>query len=275
MADEIPRYAAVPLQRFLDSWQSDSRLLHLSMRGIRVLTVMPGLFEALIPGCGPEEEAKLSSDLGEAKREAELTENECKAGFPLLHAHALVGMWAALQAAVEDMLVGILLNEPDVLKKEALARIRVPLAEFQTKDKEERMRFLIAELSRSLGRKNGLDAFEGLLQHFDLSGAVDDEDRKWIWQTHHLRNVLVHRASRADRRFVEACPWLQLKVNDHVTISHEMLSCCASALCRYVLNVTHRLGERYEVDTHELIRKAQSAGESKAKVPLDFPESTN
>jgi hypothetical protein len=172
MADSIPRYAAVPLQRFLDSWKSDFRLLHLSMRGIRVLTGMPGIFEALIPGSDPEEEARLTSNLGEAKKEAELAENECKTGFPLLHAHALVGMWAALEAAIEDMLVGILLNEPEVLKKEAFTKVRVPLAEFETKDKEERMRFLIAELDRNLSRRNGVDTFESLLNYFDLSGVV-------------------------------------------------------------------------------------------------------
>jgi hypothetical protein len=273
MADAIPRYAVVPLQRFLDSWKSDFRLLHLSMRGIHVLTGMPGIFETLIEGSDPEEHAELTSNLTEAKKEAELAENECKTGFPLLHAHALVGMWAALEAAIEDMVVGILLNEPDVLKKEDFARVRVSLAEFETRDKEERMRFLIAELGRNLGRKNGVDAFEGLLQYLDLSGDVEDEDRKMIWQTHHLRNVLVHRASRADRRLVEACPWLRLRVNECVTISHEMLGVCAGALGSYVLNVTHRLGKRYAVDTHKLIRKARSVKDSSEKASLDLPES--
>jgi len=92
MAGAIPRYAALPLQRFIDSWESDFRLLHLSMRGIRVLTRMPGVFEALIPGTDSDETAKLTSDLSEAKKEAELAENECKTGFPVLHAHALRDM---------------------------------------------------------------------------------------------------------------------------------------------------------------------------------------
>jgi hypothetical protein len=267
MSAEIPRYAAVPLRRFLDSWRSNFRLLHLSIRGIGVLTTMPGLFESLIPSSDPEEAARLSADIDEAKKEAELAENEEKAGFPLLHAHALVGIWAALEAAIEDTLVGIMLNEPDVLKKEVFAKIRVPLVDFETKDKEERMRFLIAELGRNLGRKNGVDAFEVLLQQFDLSGDIDEEVRKLIWQTHHLRNVLVHRASRADRRLVEGCPWLQLKINDPVSISHEMLGRCGRAITDYVLTVTHRLGKRYGVDTHELIRKAKSAGKPENKVP--------
>lgn len=270
MAGEIPRYAAVPLQRFLDSWKSDFRLLHLSMRGIRVLTGMPGIFQALIPGAEPEEQARLNSNLTEAKKEAELAENECKTGFPLLHAHALVAMWAALEVAIEDMLVSILLNEPEVLKKEAFAKVRVSLSEFESKNKEERMRFLIADLGRNLGRRNGVEAFEALLQHFDLSGHVEDDVRKMIWQTHHLRNVVVHRASRADRRLVEACPWLGLNVNDPVVISHKMLHECAPELCHYVLTVTHRLGKRYDVDTHELIRRSERDRAQKEEAPAQL-----
>jgi hypothetical protein len=220
-----------------------------------MLTGMPAIFEALIPDAEPEEQNKLSSDLVEAKKEAELAEKECKTGFPLLHAHALVAMWAALEVAIEDMLVGILLNEPIVLKKEAFAKLRVPLADFETKDKEERMRYLLAELGRNLGRHNGVEAFECLLGHFDLSGSVDEHDRKVLWEMHHLRNVIVHRASRADRRLVDACPWLRLKVNDPVTISHKFIRMAGPTLCSYVMTITGRLGTRYDVDINALIRK--------------------
>jgi hypothetical protein len=256
MRQALPRYAANPLQRFLNSLKGDSRLLHLCMRGIGVLTHMPGIFEAVMQDSPPKDQAQLNADLAESKKEAELCENERTTGFPLLHAHAFVAAWGAFEAAVEDMLVGILVNEPETVKQEAFAKIRVPLADFEAKDKEERMRFLVAELGRNLGRKNGVEAFEGLLQFFNLSGPVNDHDRKLIWQMHHLRNVIVHRASLADRRLVEACPWLHLKINDPVIISHKELGLCTGALCSYALTITHRLGDRYEVNTHELIRQA-------------------
>jgi len=215
---------------------------------------MPNIFTALMSGAGEEEHARLSSNLEEAKKEAELAEKECKEGFPLLHGHALVAMWGALETAIEDMLVGILLNEPTVLKKDAFAKVKVTLSDFETKDKEERMRFLLQELGRSLGRKNGVDAFESLLEHFDLSGPVDEKDRKLMWETNHIRNVIVHRASCADRRLVEACPWLGLKISDPVTVSHEQLGAFAIALCQYATTVTLRLGKRYDVDTDALLR---------------------
>jgi hypothetical protein len=272
MAVEIPRYAAVPLQRFLESWERDIQLLHLSTQGIRVLTSMPQLVEALMLDAELEKQLTLKPKLAAATENAQLAENEQKAGFPLLHAHVLVGIWGSLEAAIEDMLVGILLNEPDILRKDTFAKIKVSLADFESRDKEERMRFLISEIDRTLARKNGIDAFEGLLQHFDLSGEVDDEVRKLIWQMHHIRNVIVHRASRADRRLVEACPWLSLKVNDIVVVSDSMLRELAMATAKYGLTVIHRLGKRYDVDTHGLIRNARS-DPVEQKGPISVPES--
>jgi hypothetical protein len=166
------------------------------------------------------------------------------------------------------MLVGILLNEPEVLRKDVFAKLRVPLAEFEAKDREERVRYLLAEIGRTLGRRNGVDAFECLLAFFDLSGEVDENIKKLFWEAHHMRNVIVHRASLADRRLIDACPWLKLQINDSVTVSHKFLQMAGRALCDYVLIVTHRLGKRYNVDTHGLIERARRQDKARAENPM-------
>jgi hypothetical protein len=90
-----------------------------------------------------------------------------------------------------------------------------------------------------------------------------------------MRNVIVHRASLADRRLVEACPWLNLQINDPVTVPHKSLDMAGRAVCACVLTLTHRLGKRYNVDTHGLIERApkknkESQGNSKtSKTPTD------
>ena len=66
------------------------------------------------------------------------------------------------------------------------------------------MRLLLVELQRNIGRKNGVDLFEELLAYFNLSGVVDGKDKQLLWQMHHIHNVIVHRASRADRRLIKA-----------------------------------------------------------------------
>lgn len=147
MPEYLPNYASAPLRRFLVSWESDFCLLHLSMRGISVLSGRPRVFEALIPGAEVEEQEKLSTDLREARREAELAENELRMGFPLLHAHALVAMWSALEAAIEDMLVGILLNEPDVLRKTCSRNCVSPSQNLNLKTRKRELAFCLRRLA--------------------------------------------------------------------------------------------------------------------------------
>lgn len=82
---------------------------------------------------------------------------------------------------------------------------------------------------------------------------------------HHIRNALVHRASCADARLIEACPWLGLKVGDPVVIKHEALGKYGFALIDYTMIITRRLGKHYNVDIDALIR---AATEKKNEGPL-------
>jgi hypothetical protein len=273
----LPEYASQPLRHFVYSCERNSRLLHLSMRGIRALTGMANISEILLVDTDHPEREKSVLRLAELKKEAELAESEEATGYPLLHAHALVAAWGSLEAAIEDMLVGILVNEPSELKKDSFAKIRVPLADFEARDQEDRMRFLLTEIQRGLGRRNGISAFEGILAAFDLSGDVDEEDKKLIWEMHHLRNVIVHRNSRADRRLVDSCPWLNLKLNDEVTISHSQLRTFFGVLHHYVLTVTHRLGKRYDIDTVGRVARATAkrTGETSQETGSDPKKSAS
>jgi len=91
-------------------------------------------------------------------------------------------MWGALEVAIEDTVVGILCNEPTVLQGDAFAKVRVPLSEFETMEKDNRMRFLVSEFQRGQtpSNKRGITAFESLLEHVGLGGSVGEDLRKTI-----------------------------------------------------------------------------------------------
>lgn len=228
------------------------------MQGISTLRGMPNLIKALRPWQPPGESRadKKRISLKRAQNYATFAEKEITSGFPLLHAHTLVGAWGALEAAIEDMLVGLLMNEPELLQGGAFARIRISLADFQTLDKEDRMRLVLEEVGRGHGTatKHGVDTFESILDHFSLSGAVGPKIKKNIWEMNHVRNVIVHRASVADRRLVASCPWMKLAIGDKVLIRHEILHRYIHALYEYVRLIVHRLAKRYDVDLEALIK---------------------
>src|SRR5882724_12080636 len=102
---ELPKYVKTPLWRFLDYSKDSMRLLHMSMQGISIFTTIPKAVRVLKdiddPGYTPEEREKRTEefhqDLANAEAKAEFAGKELKEGFPLLHAHTLVGLWSALE----------------------------------------------------------------------------------------------------------------------------------------------------------------------------------
>jgi hypothetical protein len=137
----VPEYALQPMKDLLRYVQECERLLHISIKGISVLRVMPQAINAIAKAEGGHGSEEHQHSLKNAQELATFAQNEVDSGFPLLHSHTLVGVWGALEAAVEDMLVGILTNEPPLLTSESFARIKITLAEFESLDKEDRMRF--------------------------------------------------------------------------------------------------------------------------------------
>jgi len=193
-----------------------------------------------------------------ARDEAAFAVQQINDGFPQQHASALVTLWAGLEAAIEDMLVGILLNEPDILRRPNFSKTRVTLADFELLEREDRMRFLVSELSQDQGqggRSRGVDYFEASLAPFDLAGPVDDDVKKLIWTAQNLRNIILHRSSIADRRLIESCPWLPIKAGDAIIVRSDELYGYGRAFAAYVLTIARRLGTRYDVDVDARIRR--------------------
>jgi hypothetical protein len=255
---DVPEYAAQPPKRFLEYWEDSRRLLEVSIEGMSALKEVPavigklnnlaGAIRAASPNFKNVSKEGQSSLSNKTVRDAEFCMKEIKAGFPLLHAHTLVGAWGALEAAIEDMLVGILMNEPKHLQHASFSRIKIPLAEFEAMEREDRMRLLIEEIHRPSNQKNGVDAFESILEAFFLSGPINADIRQDIWEMNHVRNVIVHRNSTADRRLVKSCPSLGLKVGDKVVITTAQLDRYGHALCEYVSTLLRRLENRYKED---------------------------
>ena len=268
MTSKVPNYAADPLRAYLRYWDESSGLLYMSMQAIGALRGMPRLIKALeaFPSYeGQEATSKVHLTLEEATRHAEFAEKEVDEGFPLLHAHTLVGLWGALEVAIDDLLVGILANEPTLLQNDSFGKIRVPLADFQVLETDERMRLLIRELGRTpgAGRRQGVDQFEALLSHFALSGDVERQVKQDILEINHVRNVIVHRGSLADRRLTQCCPWMDLRIGDKVLVTPVGFRRYSQALESYVLEITYRVGYRYGIDTKALVEEREKQNASR------------
>jgi hypothetical protein len=131
------------------------------------------------------------------------------------------------------------------------------------------MRVLLGELERSVIGKQGVDCSEPLLDTFGLSGPVDKTTKAAIYEMQQVRNVVVHRGGRADRRFVEACPGWGAKVNQPLKVMAKHCWDYRRAVAGYVLTVAERVAARLgATDSPELVRLGSSLREARVAAPL-------
>jgi len=257
---KTPDWALDPFERLLDHIQQAAQLLDLSMRGISVLRAMPQALQAIAKAEPPSDVADHQAQLDRAQQEADLAQSEVEAGFPLLHAQATISLWGDLENALRTFLATWLSNEPTARNVESVHKLKVCLGEYESMDPDERCYYIVDRLEQDIESRNrrGVERFESLLGAFGLAGPLDKRLKRDLLELYHVRNVLVHRRGVADRKFVQACPWLHLSAGEQVTVSHESYAKYHHAVAAYVLELIVRVAGRFGFTRSELIQEAPS-----------------
>jgi len=235
-----------PFERYSTFLQETNWVLHLSKKGITQISRQMPLLEAL----DKLEKIRATADnlvrnpknFEAQQKETNIAKQEIDKDFPLLHAHALVSVWSALEALFEDVIVAHIINTPFILKHEAFQKIKIPLATYEQLTQEDKARWLVYEFQRTLSsqQRSGIDCFEELLKIVGLAGKTSKRIRRDVYEIQQLRHTIVHRASLADRKLIEACSWLKLKSGDRVTISNKRYSKLLGSAQKYVTLVIKR-----------------------------------
>lgn len=277
-----PTWSLQPFKDFIDYVERLNQIMHMSMRGISMLRASPGLIKAVakaedalsesstaqqIRKAEEEAEDALSKPSTEqkiewAEEEAELAKREVDEGFPILHAQATVALWGALENAIRLFITRWLENFPGALQAEAVQRLRVSIGIYESLQGEDRFFYILDQLERELSAplRSGVTRFETLLEPFQLSGPIQDSLGQNLFELSQVRNVLVHRVGKADRRLNEACPWLGFAVGDPVTITDDAFLKYSESVLVYVTQLIVRIRERFGDDMTGL-EKLEAASE--------------
>lgn len=234
----------------MDYLKDTTRLLYLAIAGISRAAKSEELVRALIDYdvtrhqlSEPTEEHL--QQVERAREEAELAQREMDTGFPLLHGHALLGLWGAFEAMVEDFIVAWLCNVPESLQREEVSNIKIDLALFEAMTLEERMRTVARHVQRG---EVGVGRFETGLASIGLGGSVRETTRRALVEAEAIRNVWAHRAGIADERFLRRCPWYAATVGSRIDVSHEQFGRLSNECVEYVLTILKRCAQSFGVD---------------------------
>lgn len=207
---------------------------------------------------------ELKKHLANYEKMVEMAEQEEKSGFTAIYSNAIVALWSRLESLSREFAGVWLKNHPDLIKAEPFSRFRIRVGDFLLLNEEDRFHHLVTVLEQEVaaGIRNGVDRFESILQPLGLAGAIPQKLRRDMFEFGQIRNVVVHCSGIADRRFIEACPWLGLSINQEVRVSEAMFKRYLLCSTVYVTLVIFRVVSNYdkeglEIDeSREVIKKA-------------------
>lgn len=249
---EGPPWAHDICHRYLDQMGRLHDFVSLAVNAVGAMEALPSLVEAMQGGRGRGDGSSEGQKerLKHAEHLADLAKREISEGFSMIFSQVTITLWSLLEMFFGELASGWITNEPDVFKSEALSRLRVSVGEYEMLSREERSYFIVGVLERDVGAglRKGVERFESVLRVFGLDGAVPKKLGRDVYELGQVRNLLAHRNGKADREFVDGCPWLKLGVGDELRVSRDMFERYRRAVINYVLLVFCRVSARFGSD---------------------------
>jgi hypothetical protein len=239
--------------QFMRHFQETNQVLEVCRAGILHVTDFPQLVRILadLDGLTKTKREQMESISAARLPAAQFARRQVSRGFPILHAHAIVSLWGALEVLVHDLAIAWLVSNPDTLMREPFLRIRIALGEFERLGKRQRMEFAIKEVSRSLNAdlKIGVGRFETILETVGFAGPIAHDLRRTLMEASQVRNVLVHRGGLVDRRLKESCPWLKIRLGARVRTDRATYARYSRVMFEYAWTLLNRCRVRAKLPT--------------------------
>lgn len=239
------------------------RALDQATRSVETIDLQCRIAEVLNEKSQYESEDHLNAAKQYALKVAEFSEGQRKKGSPYLYSLCAVRLWALTEALVDELVVHSLLTPSKCSDQTLLAKLKGPLIEFRAASPDEQAEFLSETLKQLVDAplKQGAGKFEALLAPVGLSGEINDEIRRTLYELSQVRNIIVHKSGRADRRVVDACPWLDLKRGDSLHVTFKMFNCYRLSVYWYLVAIRKRVNARYdtrgEINLDEILREIE------------------
>lgn len=165
-------------------------------------------------------------------------------GFPYLYELLLIRLWCIIENLVEQIAVSRLRNISALDQHESLAKLRIPIFDFMSLDHEERATFVYEELCKSIGTKErrGAGKLEAVLAAVGLGGSLEDSVSRILLEASVVRNLIIHKGGKTDRRSEGACPWLSAKFGTRISLDSRHFYRYALAVRWYIQEMDRRTG---------------------------------
>lgn len=146
-----------------------------------------------------------------------LAKQEEETGFMRLRAHGSVAMWSVLEGSVDDLCINLALLFPERLYQAASK----PLPEDNVSPETIKKTFRHWKADVSGTEHNVIKRQLFILSTLRLSCFLDDNVISVLTELSEAKNLIIHRRSIVDDKFLSRCPGLSMVAGDRYVIDRE------------------------------------------------------
>lgn len=258
------------MAQLLKDWSVDreiGRLLDfhsLAVTGLNAAQGEPGMLRALRDvqrgRAGTRSEAEWSKEIEMADKKSSVAKQHADSGFGYLYELMLIKFWSILEAGVEEIAIECLKRPEECKDSDLLRSLKGPLLEFSSASDDQRAEFLYSEIKVATRSplKIGVGVFESILEPLGMGGPVDDLTKRLLLELQQKRHAFVHRRGVADKRFVDACPFLEYTVGQSISVDQTSVRRLGVGVALYNFELSRRnfqragLGVPEHLEVHRL-----------------------
>jgi hypothetical protein len=246
-----PEWALSPFRECVSRLTDLGDIIEITTRGISTIRGIPRI-QRILSDIEKDSEDSSDEEIERAERLADLAEKEVKSDFRLTHSHGLVSIWSNLENTFKDFIANWLKNSPDIFNNDLIKSLEVEVGLYESLDEEEKYLYLadLYEKETLARRSNGVNRFENILDPIGLSGPVPEKIKKNIYTMQQIRHCIVHRASIADKKLLDDCPYLDVDIGEKIPVSRSSFKYMFGSSMIY-LTLIIRVQEDFGVDMKE------------------------
>lgn len=140
-------------------------------------------------------------------------------GYHPINAHGIIGLWVAVEVAIEDTAVLVLTKDAQAAQEAISALKKKPKLAGQALGEPDARR-IFDRLQRQFREgKTVAEGYRLLLQALKIEMTISDKSANVLSELNYVRNCLLHRGGMADERAALEAPNLGLTLGDSICIN--------------------------------------------------------
>jgi hypothetical protein len=208
---------------FLSDETAIAGVTECALRAMSEIPILLSFIQNMLQESNVEIEGNIRRLINQSQSYAEFAETEVSDGMQRTSSHHAVAVWAAIETTIEHTLVNHVCQVPNAIDLILSHAPSLKPRNLRTA-RSDGAKLVIRAWESQLPQQETMERLLEMLRVFGLNITLEGSNSRILSEMAGLRDVILHNAGIADRKFLDRCPWRLDRVGGRVTVNRGTMS---------------------------------------------------